>query len=876
MQRSRSRKLARLARATSARPVETRFAKLVRHASIGAAVIGAISAARAQQADPNAVNLAASSQVQQADATSPSPAAAASSTASADQGGLQEVTVTASKQATNIQSLPMTVTAVTQATLTNQNIQNFQQFATQMPQLQFQSSGVPGSTCVFMRGIYGCGGGFTGEQGAVAVYLDEQPITTPNGEVDWHFYDISRVEILPGPQGTLYGASSEAGTVRYITNKPDTSGFSASYTGQLNDIDHGTEGGIAEGFVNVPFGENIAVRLVGWYERDSGYINNVPQTINFANGTSINNAPYVQNHYDPKTTEGGRAMLTFKINDDWSINPTVQTQLGRYDGKFGTETWKDLIASPNPITGPLEIAQFNPETYFDSTVDYTLTVLGKIGNWNLTFASGYQKRHTGDYLEYVDYTLAYQQYETLAQAHYPPTGGYTGCSSSVCWPKNPEMFRIDGNSYQYISNELRIASPTDWPVHFIAGLYQDRSQALNFLDEPIPGLAPSYQVGYGTNFVWNNTVYLDDLQSVFRDWAAYIQANWDITSQLTATAGFRRYRYDNTMEGFYGYSTGYATNVYGAPSGVSGQETCFSAYRFNNSPCTDIDQQSEAWGSVPLFTLSYKFDADHMVYGTFSKGYRPGGPNRTPGTLPYNSDYLTNYEIGVKTAWLDHHIIFNADVYYDDWKDYQFSFTGPNGIGVIANAGSAASKGFEGQLQWLIMQGLNLTANLVYTDSHLTANYCGQLNTVTGQPITSNPCAGPGITTPFPPKAPDGYPLPNVPLWKGFLSARYSFPFANGTAFVEGDQSYQSYVWSQQLPSENLVYGGQVPAYGLTNFSLGLDKNNWEAELLITNAWNRLAVTELNAELLRGAKYVADYNIDAPPRLIGIQFTQNF
>jgi outer membrane receptor protein involved in Fe transport len=775
---------------------------------------------------------------------------------------LQEVIVTATKQAENIQNVPVTVTAVTQAALENQNIQNFRDFALQMPQIQYESNGgAPGEGCITLRGIAGCGFGFGGEQSSAAVYLDEQPITTPDGEIEWHMYDINRVEVLPGPQGTLYGASSEAGTVRYITNKPDPSHFSAGYTGQINTIYNGTLGGLAEGFVNVPFSDKIAVRLVGWYERDSGYINNVYQKITFLDGSSIDNAKYVQNHYNPITTAGGRAMFTFKINDDWSINPTIGTQKQTWNGVFGTENWKAFGAAAAPAPG-LTVSQFNAETAFDSTVNYTLTVLGKIGNFNITFASGYNNRHKGDYLDYVDYTLAYESYYDV------PT-----CPG--CWPKKPIMYRFDGNHYEYLSNELRIASPTEWKVHFIAGLYYDRAQGFNFLSEPIPGLNPTYQVGYGTNFVWRDTVYLDDLESVFRNWAAFIQANWDITDKLTFTAGFRRYRYDNTIKGFYGYSAAYGHNVFDTvfgPGVTSGEQICTSSYRFNNAPCTDEDQRSEAWGSVPLFTLSYKITPDFLVYGTFSKGYRPGGPNRVYGTLPYLSDYITNYEIGWKTSWFDHHLIFNGDVYWDDWKNYQFTFTGANGIGVVANAGSAASKGFEGQLQWLVTSQLHLTANVEYTDAHLTANYCGAL--VNGKPVTSNPCIVPG-TAPFSPLSPNGYPINEVPLWKFFLSARYTMPLGNGSGFIEGDQSYQSWMWFQQEPGLNAPFG-QIPGYGITNFSLGYDKDNWELELIIENAFNRLAITDYNNELQAAAAGVATYNIIAKPRLIGLQFSQHF
>jgi iron complex outermembrane recepter protein len=888
MQRSRSRKLARVARHSSARVQERPWSKLVRHASIGAAVMAAISAARAQQADTVNINLvAASAQTQQTNATSanPAPAPEAAGTTAADQGGLQEVIVTATKRAENIQSIPLTISAISQASLENQNIQSFEDYAMAMPQVSFTND-TPGYQQIFMRGI-SASGSFVGDGSnpTVAVYLDDQPITTPNGDLDMHMYDINRLEVLPGPQGTLYGASSEAGTIRIITNKPDTTGFSAGYTTQLNTIYNGTLGGIAEGFVNIPISSNIAVRLVGWYERDSGFINNVPQTITFANGFVLNNAQFVQNHYNPVTTEGGRAEFKFGITDNWSINPTVITQKTRYDGVFGQETWKDT-AEGTPIPSQLSVAQFAPEPGGDSFVDSALTVLGKIGNFDLTYAGAYLTRHTYVFSEYVDYTLAYEFSEPL-------------------WPKNPTMWRYEQEGYQFYSNELRIASPTDYPLRIVAGLFQQRETSEFTLYEPIPGLDPELAVGYGTPFVWNDAEYLDYIQRVDRNWAAFAEANWDITSHLTATVGFRRFRYDNTLEGFYGFGN---PNVYWAeelgetlsdltslplgpnglpvsnPDAITGQQTCTGKFRYNNeAPCQDLNAYSEGWGSTPKFNLSYKFDPDRLVYATFSRGFRPGGPNRNATVPPFTPDYLSNYEIGWKTAWLDHHLIFNGALYYEQWKNFQFGYTGQFGIGLIANAGDADVKGAEAQLQWVVTRGLSLTAAVTYNDADITENYCGIL-APNGQPITSNNCVGPGNTTPYAPYAPTGQKLPYTPLWKTNLSARYSWPIGNYTAFVEGDQLYQSAVWPF-LETTASVAGavvnlrdayGQEGAYGITNFSLGVDKGNWEAELLIKNAFNRITAQDITAEIQSAAATVATYNVLAPPRLIGLQFSNHF
>ncbi len=361
-------------------------------------------------------------------------------------------------------------------------------------------------------------------------------------------YDINRLEVLPGPQGTLYGASSEAGTIRIITNKPDPSHFSAGYTAQLNTIYNGTLGGIAEGFVNIPIADNIAVRLVGWYERDSGFINNVHQKITYANGFTIDNAPFVQNHYNPVTTEGGRAEFKFGINDNWSINPTLITQKTRWDGIFGQETWKDT-AEGTPIPSQLSVAQFAPEPGGDSFVDGALTVLGKIGNFDLTYAASVLKRNTFVDTEYVDYTLSYE-------------------FSEPYWPTNPSMYSFESVGYQTYSNELRIASPSNYPVRFVAGFFQERQLSDFTLYEPIPGLNPAFAVGAGTPFVWTGAEYLDFIQRVDRDWAAFAEANWDITSSLTATVGFRRFRYDNTIQGFFGFGMAnvYSTNPAATPA----------------------------------------------------------------------------------------------------------------------------------------------------------------------------------------------------------------------------------------------------------------------------------------------------------------------
>ena len=848
MQRSQQKKLARVEYRGAKRRSEGRLGKIGRQASVGAAVMMAIATARAQQPSPNGNSL--SSLIAQAQPAAAANAVSAGASTAEASGQLAEVVVTATKRAADIQSVPLAITAITSATLQNQNIQDFSDYALTVPQLSFTNNG-PGSQQIYMRGVSASPGSSLGSGATVGVYLDNQPLTFPGGTVDLHMSDIARVEVLPGPQGTLYGAASEAGTIRIITNQPDPSGFHAGYTVQGNTVYNGAFGGILDGFVNLPVTSNVAVRLVGWYDRQSGYLNNVHQTITYDNGFTLDNAPFVQKHYNPVTTEGGRAMLRFNINDNWSITPEIIAQKERDDGVFGQEQWLDLAAGP-PIPSTLSVAQYSPETHDDQFVDRVLTVLGKIGNFDLTYTGAYLTRDSHSYSEYADYTLAYQQYENI-------------------WPQNPTQFTFSDDYEQTYTNELRVASPTDYPVRFVAGVFQERQQSLHVLHEPIRGLNPLYWVGYGTPYLWPDLQYLTLDQPVARGWAGYIEANWDITSHLTATAGFRRFRYANSLKGF----NGVGLNAYGLPptSGISGQQTCFEAVPFHGAPCVNLDGYAEGWGSTPKFNLSYKIDADHLVYATFSRGFRPGGVNQAYGLPPYGPDYLSNYEIGWKTSWLNHRLIFNGALYYEEWKNFQFSFTGAVGIPVIANAGAAAVKGFESQLNWLATRGLNLTTAVTYNDGYLTEPYCGVL--LNGKPVTSSPCVVPG-RAPFAPKAPDGAMLPGTPRWKGSLTARYSFPVmrGSGTAFVEGDQTYQSFLWPNLRTSDQKLYG-QVAAYGYTDFSLGLDKDNWEAKLLVKNVFNRLAVTDITSEI-HGAASVAQYHTVLTPRLIGLQFSQQF
>jgi len=850
MQRSRLRKLRRADSSVRARSAAC-AARLVRHAPIAAAIMAAIPRVYAQtQGQPQA-------QVQ---------------TQAEETGGLQEVVVTAEKRTESLQQVPISVTALDTQKLEQLNLQNFNDYAQALPEVSFQNL-QPGFARTFMRGIVSDNNpNHSGPLPSVGTYLDEQPITTIQGPIDVHIYDIARIEVLPGPQGTLYGASSEAGTVRIITNKPDTSGFKAGYDLQGNTVQNGTFGGIAEGFVNIPLSSAAAVRMVGWYERDSGYIDNVHGTLTYpGSGYTLDNAAQAKQHYNDTETYGARAALRVNLDENWTITPTLMAQKTTFDGIYGEEEWKDL-ATGSPVPNDLAVKHFYPEGGYDDWLDAALTVEGKIGNFDLTYAGAYLRRTDHTDSDYSDYTLGYQQYASY-------------------WPPNSTQLIYGHDRYQMYSNELRLSSPQDWPVRFLVGLFQQRQQHGIEQRYVINGLDPAYWIGWRGDAsvsprAWLDSWWLTEQVRVNRDYAAFGELNWDILSNVTATVGIRRFRYDNTLDGFYGFNlNAFGTNPTFAPPStlagpIEGEQTCFNDLDFHGAPCMDLAKRTTGSGWTPKFNLAWRIDHDRMVYATYSKGFRPGGINRVGAAEPYAADFLKNYEVGWKTSWFDNHLRFNGAFFYEDWTDFQFAFLGPNSVTIVANAGAAKVKGAETEIEWAATPRLNVTAGAAYIDAYLSENYCGALD-ANGKPVTSNPCPAneslsPPQPSPYPPFAPAGQQLPTTPRFKGNLGARYTMPIGSVQAFAQGNVVYQSAVWASLLTLERGLLG-QQGAYAITNLFIGIDKDNWELELLIKNAFDRRASQYRYAECTEATcAPIAVYNVIATPRTVGVQFSQRF
>ena len=747
-----------------------------------------------------------------------------------------EIIVTASKREENIQKVPMSIQAIDTKKLTQLNVTSFQDYVKFMPSVQFQNQG-PGASTLYMRGVSDGGvNNHSGPQPSVGSYLDEQPITTIGGTLDVHIYDVARVEVLPGPQGTLYGASSEAGTLRIITNKPSTSGFSAGYDLQANTVAHGGQGYVAEGFVNVPITSNVAIRLVGFSERDAGFIDNVAGTRSFiAPESTINNSAYVKHQYNSVETYGGRVALKWDITDNWSVTPSVIAQDARADGVFGFE----------PSVGDLQVQRFAPDSDHDRWAQAALTINGKIGRFNLTYSGGYFNRKVNTLSDYTDYSVAYDQASGGSFSAY--TTDRLGNPLA-----NPQQVIVGTDRFEKGSNELRIASPSTDRFRIIVGLFQERQTHWIVQNYQIQGLNPALSVTG-----WPNTWWLTDQNRIDRDEAVFGEAAFDITPKLSITGGIRGYRYNNTLFGYYGYATA--------------EQGCFPGLSFRNAPCVDLNASAAGSGETHKVNLTYKLDDSKLVYFTYSTGYRPGGNNRVVGLPPYKADSLTNFELGWKTSWLDRSLHWNGAAYLEDFNQFQFSVLfPPNSLTGVENAPSAQIMGVESSVDWRANGHLTLSAGAAYNHAVLTADFCGVDEA--GAPLTS--CA-PGTV-----EAPKGQQLPFTPKFKGSVTARYTFDMMGWNAHAQASVIFQTMTFAA-LKTSDIDALGNMPGYATVDLSAGAERNNLSIEVFIKNAFNERGQINRSSpcttcEVPNGPYPAFIYVTPTTPLLVGLRFGQKF
>jgi len=766
---------------------------------------------------------------------------AAATPAMAQQSGaaLEEIVVTAQKREENLQDVPISVQVLGNRQIEELNLNNFADYIEFLPTVSFQSQR-PGVSQVYMRGISSGGDGVhSGSMPSVGVYLDEQPVTTINRVLDIHIYDINRIETLAGPQGTYFGASSQAGTMRIITNKPKLGEFEAGFDVGGNTVKDGDFGYTLEGFANIPLTDNAALRLVGWYDESPGYIDNVLSSVTFRGvGETVDNAALVEEDFNDSTSIGARALLKIDLNENWTVTPGLMAQNQDTNGDYSHDI-EDI--------GDLKAQRFYAEYYDYSWYQASATVEGKIGNLDLVYAGAYldmDQDSVDDYTHYAQYLDNYYGY-------------YGGCYhyDSLYQCTNPSQYILSDETFKKQSHELRLQSDADQRVRWMVGAFWQR-QEHNFdlrwyVPDMDPDFGPTRSWPLGTVVLGENVVWQTKQDRIDRDQALFGEISFDVSDTLTLVGGVRFFDFENSLFGYTG-----------------GLNRCLDTNGQPQYPCYDVapnvSDVSEGDGDTVKLSANFNLSDDKMMYVTYSEGFRPGGVNRSvaAGLPKYNPDFVDNYEIGWKKMWLDSRLRFNGAVYRLDWDNFQFSFLDfdISPLTIIQNIGKARTTGAEFDMVYAASDELTLSLSASYNDAELQQPYYRNAQ----EQIDGDP-----------PRAPKGTEMPFVPKLQYSAIGRYEFEGTRFPGYVQAAVAYTDDSWSNL----EIALRQKQAAYTLVNLAAGIHGEQWTVDLFLDN------VTDERAEIVRyGVGYydpfgeiTQDSAIQTNrPRTIGLRYGRRF
>ncbi len=716
---------------------------------------------------------------------------------------LEEIIVTAQKRSENLQDVPISVQVLGNEQLTNLNLSNFADYIEFLPTVSYVSQR-PGVSQVYMRGISSGGDGVhSGSMPSVGVYLDEQPVTTINRVLDVHVYDIERIETLAGPQGTYFGASSQAGTMRIITNKPLIGEFEAGFDVGAETVSEGSEGYTGEGFVNIPLTDNSALRLVGWYVDSPGYIDNVLTSVTLEGvGVTKDNASLVEEDYNTSTSAGMRAALKIDLNDNWTLTPGLMMQSQDTDGVYDHD--------PEDI-GDLETGRFFPEFYDYDWYQASLTLEGQIGDLDLVYAGAYfdmDQESVDDYTHYAQYLDNYYGY-TGGCYHYDSAGNCT----------DPSQYIHSDEAFEKYSHELRLQSAADNRFRWMVGGFIQRQEHDFDLRWEVPDFDTINSVIEGEQVAWQTKQIRVD-----RDEALFGELSFDVNDFLTLIGGVRFYEFENSLYGFNG-----------------GLSRCLDGNGDPQFPCFDhpnIDDVSEGDGNTIKLSANFNIGEDKLVYVTYSEGFRAGGVNRADeaGVPKYEPDYVDNYELGWKSMWFDGRLRFNGAIYHLDWNNFQFSFLDfdISPLTIIQNIGEADTDGAEFDLVFAATDALTLSLSASYNKAELQVPYFRNADeAASGDP----------------PRAPKGTEMPFVPELQYTAIGRYEFDLGRWPLYAQAAIAYTGDSWSNL----EVALREEQAAYTIVNLATGIQGEQWSLDLFVDN------LTDERAEIVR---YSANYDFD--------------
>jgi iron complex outermembrane receptor protein len=787
------------------------------------------------------VLLAAASWTTSASASEATTTAAATTSPATTESGLEEITVTAERFTSTIQNTPISISAFTGGDLTAAGISRVQDIARDVPGLSMRYASA-GLTEYEARGLASNGGAAP----TVGFYLDEIPLSPPavsqSGKVviDPNLYDIERVEILRGPQGTLYGSGSMGGTIKVLTNQPKLGTFEGSVQGTGSYTDGGSGNGGGNLMLNFPLGDQFAVRVVLSDQYRSGWIDNItvqPFPVNLNSpvqgdvlGTPATN---IIRKANTETLYSGRIGVLYKPSEDLSILATAMTQslhMGGYDLLDGSPD----SAVPSRVYDAHYEAFPLREGIRDDISIFGLTVNANLGFADLTSATsyfgrlGYQVQDASESIYYSNRTLP------------PPSVAGT--------PFVPVPYAERDPSHQ-LSQEIRLTSHDIGAWHWVAGaFYSSLHSVWNEIGASPLNATPTIPDGsYFTS--WNDYGV--------RQTALFADVSYKFNDQWKLAAGARYYDYASHQDE---YSWGYDGPNPTPPA---------------NSKITTAKNS----GGNPRVNLSYTPNPDLTVYSTISKGFRPGGANQIlppptsppfcqQGALSFGPDAAWNYEIGEKARLFDNWLTINSDVYYIKWTGIQQVLTLPCGYQFYDNAGNGRTFGPELEINAKLSNEWSASLSGAYTDAKITspnALYTSFLTNVATFPDgVTHPCptAGGGCTA----------PIMNVVKDTASLSVVYA-------TNVLGNYQFTARASGQFVGSSYDVayyFGYKLPAYTLGNARVGLARDNWSADLFVDNFTNKVALISANNTSFQfNIPQVVRYSTNQP-RTVGVQINYKF
>jgi len=713
---------------------------------------------------------------------------------------VEEIVVTARKKSESLQDVPLSVSALREETLEQRGISVFEDYLLQLPGVTSGGAG-PGTSTIYIRGLASTTPNLTtaavaGLAPNVSFYLDEQPLAQPGRNLDVYAADVGRIEVLSGPQGTLFGAGSQAGVVRLITNKPVIGDSETNLEIETRFMPDGDIGGKVEAVTNVPLGQNSALRFVAYRDRRGGYIDNVAGTLDASGGARFrstgdprtNGVPVgalragkqagadlsgvnllkanaiVREDANSVVYSGFRASLKHEINDNWSATGSFTNQTIDSDGVFMAD----------PELDDLQIQRYSDEYINDEFDNMSLTVEGMIGDLEFIYAGAYTDRESNQLVDYTDYLFVGQ---------YLP---YYICDGSVTYPGSSAPSgtcqapyqEVDSNTQnETTTHEVRINMPeNDAGISATFGAFMSSSELkeLNFFNyegsqynlgwSGVTGWAPNYphtnpQAGttggntssfgyysvpgpYGPPTIfWNDILRTDDQTGIFGE------VNYALSDEVELTFGARWYDIEVDFEGsanssFYNFNG-------------STESTCCGANlskKFGPGNPDGNPDKAVTDGNIVKATARFTPNDDVMYYVTYSEGYRPGLLNRKGGavngdgtyTVPnvVDSDTVTNYEMGWKTITMDGTLRFNGSMFLMDIEGLQTTIFDPNITNLFFsdNAADAEITGIEGDFAYFTsVDGLSVSGAFSSLSSEITKKLVPTDDVIVGDELAFAP-----------------------------------------------------------------------------------------------------------------------------------------